>query len=161
MTKQRGFTLMELIITIAVLGILGAIAVLNAPAILNTYRVKGAARQLYSDMQMARLTAIKGGRAWCVIFNGSPFTSYIVVDSGDGTCDAGDTVDAIGEKTVAIASEYPGVTMTHNFSGNTLNFNPNGTAEGGAATLCNSSRGQQVVVNPNTGNIRIDNGNPC
>ena len=30
---------------------------------LNNYRVKGAARQVYSDMQMARLRAIKEGEA--------------------------------------------------------------------------------------------------
>jgi len=162
MKSEKGFTLVELLITVAVMMILGAMAILYTPNMLASYRVRGAARLIYSDMQMARLKAIKEGKVMCIIFNGSPFTSYTVVEAGaNGICDSGDVVDTTGEKNVAIASEYSGVNMTHNFSANTLNFNPNGTAEGGTATLCNSSREQGVVVNNNTGNIRIDNTSTC
>ena len=162
MKSEKGFSLIELLITIAIASALSAIAILYTPGMLNSYRVRGAARLIYSDMQMARLKAIKEGNLWCIIFSCSPFTSYTVVEAGaNGICDSGDVVDTTGEKSVNLASEYSGVTMSHNFSANTLNFNPNGTAEGGTATLCNSSRGQGVVVNNNTGNIRIDNASTC
>lgn len=156
-SREKGFTLIELLITIAVAGILGAIAIMNAPGMLDSYRVRGAARQAYSDMQMARLTAIKGGRTWCLIFNGSPFTIYRVVDSGaDGICNAGDTVNAAGEKSLDLASEYKLSDLTHNFgSTNSLNFNPNGTAENGTVTIKKGTRTIRVVVNQNTGNVRM------
>lgn len=157
MKSEDGFTLIELLITVALVGILGAIAVLNTPQMLNNYRARGAARQLYSDMQMARLTAIKGGRPWCLIFNGSTFTSYRVVDSGaDGICNAGDTVDASGEKSVGISSEYKVSSLAHNFgSTNSLNFNPNGTANGGTVTVTTASKTMLVTVSNNTGSVRI------
>jgi len=163
MRNEKGFTYSELLIIMIIMGILAAMAMLYIPNILNSYKVRGAARLAYSDMQMARLKAIKEGKVWCIIFGGSPFTSYRVVEAGaNGICDPGvDIVDMVGEKSVNVASEYSGVTMSHNFSDNTLNFNPNGTAEGGTATFCNSSRGQGVVVNNNTGNIRIDNAATC
>lgn len=159
MRSEMGFSLIELVITIAILSTLSAIAILYTPGILDNFKVRGAARQIYSDMQMARLAAIKGGRVWCVIFSGSPFTSYTIVDAGtNGVCDVGvDIVNAAGEKTVDnLASQYSGVSMTHNFSANTLNFNPNGTAEGGTATITKGSRTMDIIVNQSTGNIRIE-----
>jgi len=61
MKSEKGFTLVELLITVAVMMILGAMAILYTPNMLASYRVRGAARLIYSDMQMARLKAIKEG----------------------------------------------------------------------------------------------------
>lgn len=154
---EKGFSLIEVLIITAIIGVLTTIAVMNFSGIIDSYKARGAASHLYSDMQLARLTAIKGGRAWCVIFNGSPFTSYRVVDSGaDGICNAGDTVNESPEKSVEIASEYNVSDLTHNFGAtNSLNFNPNGTANGGTVTVTKGSKTIRVTVSNNTGSVRI------
>jgi len=59
MRKRSGFTLIELVVVIAVLGILTAVGVPNFLSWLPKYRLKTAARDLYSNMQLAKLSAIK------------------------------------------------------------------------------------------------------
>lgn len=57
--KNTGFTLLELMIVIAIIGILAAIAVPSFQGILERDRLKQVAEALKSDMQFARTEAIK------------------------------------------------------------------------------------------------------
>ncbi|MFA5700245.1 MAG: GspH/FimT family pseudopilin [Desulfuromonas sp.] len=66
--RQAGFTLMELLVAIAILAIAAAIAI---PGIMNwvpNYKLKGAARDVYSVMQKARSIAVKSNRNAAIIF---------------------------------------------------------------------------------------------
>jgi type IV fimbrial biogenesis protein FimT len=55
--NQNGFTLMELILVVAVMGIMAAIAIPSFMALLPAMRVNGAARQVMSDLMDARMEA--------------------------------------------------------------------------------------------------------
>jgi type IV fimbrial biogenesis protein FimT len=59
MHKDSGMTLIELVVAIAVLGILTAAAVPVASHWVPNYRVKGAARDLVSNFQRARVEAVR------------------------------------------------------------------------------------------------------
>jgi type IV fimbrial biogenesis protein FimT len=59
MRKQSGFTIVELLVVIAVLGGLMAIATPNYLEYLPKARLKNAARDLYSELQLAKMAAIK------------------------------------------------------------------------------------------------------
>lgn len=60
--RIRGFTLVELMITIAVLAILISLAAPSLSDTLDKRRIIGAAEAIYSQMQFARSEAIKSGR---------------------------------------------------------------------------------------------------
>ncbi|MEN8211745.1 MAG: GspH/FimT family pseudopilin [Thermodesulfobacteriota bacterium] len=59
MHKNSGFTLIELIIVIGMISILSAIAIPSTMKWLPNYRLKAEARNLYSNMQKAKLEAVK------------------------------------------------------------------------------------------------------
>lgn len=89
--KQSGFSLAELLVVIAVVGIL---ALIGAPTFLGTLqrtRVNGTARQLATLLQLARLEAIKFSTPVKVIYDASDRRFHAFVDlDGDGVEDAGE-----------------------------------------------------------------------
>ena len=65
-TPPPGFTLLELMTILFILGVLMAIAIPSFSAWLPEYRLKCAVRELYSNMQFARMTSIRASstRIW-------------------------------------------------------------------------------------------------
>ncbi|MCI5222096.1 MAG: prepilin-type N-terminal cleavage/methylation domain-containing protein [Candidatus Electrothrix sp. AR4] len=80
-----GFSFMELMIVIALIGILSAISVPNFLKNLPEKRLKNAARNLYADMQKVRLLAVKGNRNIALRFNIDDAYYYIDKDKKDET----------------------------------------------------------------------------
>lgn len=82
---QRGFTLMELMVVIALAGIMGTIATPSWLRFWDTQRAKGAQQQAFLAIRQAQSTAIRTNRRWRVAFRNSPQAgsqwSYYPVDS--------------------------------------------------------------------------------
>ena len=57
--KNSGFTIIELMIVIGMISILSAIAIPSLMKWMPNYRLKAEARNLYSNMQKAKIEAIK------------------------------------------------------------------------------------------------------
>lgn len=153
---ERGFSLIELLVTIALAAILTAIAILYIPGMRDSYKVRGATRLVYGDMQMARLRAIKEGKAFAVEFTSA--TTYCVKNQGtdsdwDNGCTAGAGDDIF--KTVDLSSDYSGVVSS--CTNARVVFNPNGTAGGcgNNFTISKDPRTQTITINTSTGNIRV------
>ncbi|MBW1720254.1 MAG: GspH/FimT family pseudopilin [Deltaproteobacteria bacterium] len=81
--RQAGFTMVELMIVIAVIAILSAIAVPNIINSLPNYRLKAAARDMYSNMQKARMQAVKENGNIVVIFDASINPGFYYFDTNN------------------------------------------------------------------------------
>ena len=67
--KERGVTLNELIISLAVVGIVAAIGLPNLIQMVPNYRLASAARSLVVQIHKAKLTAIQRGNAYYLDFD--------------------------------------------------------------------------------------------
>jgi type IV fimbrial biogenesis protein FimT len=138
---SSGFTMLELVVVIAIVGVLIALGVPSFKYVTTANRIAAEVNGLLGDMQFARAEAIKEGQTVvvCVSTNGTSCTNspwnngwMVCSDPGnDGTCDAGQPVYRV----------QPPFTSTDSFvaSGNNsaLTFNRDGFATGlaGAVTI--------------------------
>lgn len=109
--NHRGFTLVEMLIAMAIISILAAVSVSSITQMLPGLRLKRAARILVAQMQQTRLNAIKENRSWQIQFTdnaGTATDTYQVISSGpDNTLG---TADDVLSPQVSLVSYGSGVT---------------------------------------------------
>ena len=81
MKREQGFTLIELMVTIIILCVLLGLAIPGFSRWIPNYRLRGAARDIYSNLQLAKMTAVKD-RASCGVLFDVAGSRYLVVNSG-------------------------------------------------------------------------------
>lgn len=146
MRKNSGFTLLELIVIIAIVGVLTAIAVPNFISYLPSYRLKGAISTLRGDLYSAKMLAIKRGVQYKVVFTAGGYQIQ------RGTSSAG--TFSLDQTEIArnFSDDYPGVTASANAD---PVFSPRGTATGATITLQNGQKSQEIKISI-TGRIKVN-----
>ena len=149
--REWGFTLIEMMVVVAVFAIMAAIAIPSFMSMLPGMRLNGAARQVMGDLMAARMKAVKLNHRTKVFFDNS--TQYRICDDADND----QTVDS-GEGDVAdrsIQTDYHDVTIDKGTYNDPV-FQSRGTASIIILTLTNSEGEQKKVKVHLTGRIMIE-----
>jgi len=141
MQKRSGFTVTELIVVIALLALLTAVGVPNFLGWLPKYRLRCAARDLYSNLQLAKMTAIKTNVNCNVGYQKNP-DRYAI---------------PLLNKTVTLSDYKSGIQFqgpdSQTFAVASITFNPRGTSNAGYAYLTNSGKTAYYRVGPLTSGV--------
>jgi prepilin-type N-terminal cleavage/methylation domain-containing protein len=90
MASHRGFTLLELVIVLVLIGVMTTYAVPQLSEWSSDQRVKGAAREIADAFAVARIEAIRTQRNQIVFVQGDASTLVLDDTDGDGVADAGE-----------------------------------------------------------------------
>ena len=79
---KKGFTMVELLIVVAIIAVTAAVAIPNIISWIPTIRVNSAARDLVSEMQLARMKAVSERNNYVITFDTST-NQYSIYDDND------------------------------------------------------------------------------
>jgi type IV fimbrial biogenesis protein FimT len=165
---NSGFTLVELMIVVAIVGILAAIGAPSFQDMLNQTRASGLANELAASLNLARSEAIKRGTQVSVCKSGnitaaSPTCStaanwqngwLVFVDtSTSGTFDGTDTRLKVGQPSNSSAA----ITFNNN-SDNYISYLPSGSStSNGTLSICVGGIQRSIII-ISTGRNRFSKG---
>ncbi len=147
----NGFTRLELIITCAIVGILATTAVPVFSTLVPDYRLKQAARILYSDMHFTKMRAIKEKSTCRIEFFASGSGFYRIIDPNDTvikTVSLSDGGSCYGAGSASKAATTFGGAVPSDgisYNSNKTAFNSRGCGSSGYVYLENS-RGNAYAV---------------
>ena len=145
-TSRAGFTLLDLVITVMIMGVLASVAAPKFAAALHRSRVDAAAKRIKVDLRYARQRAISDSTSIAITF--TPGTaSYSIPNLAD--------LDRPGQ-TYAVsldAAPYQVTLVSADLGGDTsVQFDHFGKPDsGGTITVASGSYQQTVTLDPETG----------
>ena len=149
--SQNGFTLLEIILAVFIMGIVAAIAIPAFLGFLPGMRLKGASRQVMGDLMDARMEAVKQNNPFRILVLDDHRYKILDDDNHNGSEDTGTETS----KTIDIQENYRDVTFNYAGSPPTITFGPKGTAtELNTITVRNSSGSKSVSVSV-AGRVKI------
>ncbi len=137
---SRGFTLLELMLVMAIVAILAGVALPSMSSFITTGRISGAADVIKNEFEWARTEAVKDndtikitfitGANWC-----------IGIDDTGGACDCSSASCTVNGQPKNISyADYDGLTLSTSGGLSSVTINPTGIADtSGAITFTDGS----------------------
>jgi type IV fimbrial biogenesis protein FimT len=171
--RAMGFTLLELMVTVSLMAFMGLLAAtsFDTGSWLAHQRLKGAARELSTNLQKARMNAIKQNTRWAITFNAANNTYTLVSAGPDNDIDT--AADNVTDVTASLPASGNGVVFGFGrankdingdalpggpvtFTGSRVVFTPRGLATAaGTCYLTNDHQDPMAVVVRLNGSIDI------
>lgn len=104
--RRSGFSLIELMVALAIVAILTVMATPTFSDLIDRYRLKGAAEALLSEIQFARTESIRRNQAVYVAFGTTTASCYGIGTNAACTCD---NCDIRTSSVTQFGTDFPGI----------------------------------------------------
>ena len=159
--SRKGFTLVEVMVIIILIGIILLFAVPNFSSIQRRARIRAGAQEIGQDLRSVRERALASGQPYYAVKDGSNKAYHVYLPDGTqqtrelGSTTGGNLSFGVSTAGVAIPEDPDGLVGSFDFiTGDTLWFEPRGSMSRGAIYLTDGKEDYAVGVT-SLGMVRV------
>lgn len=158
MDSRKGFTFIEVVIVVLVVGIVGALAAPRYSRSLEHFRVEAAARKIAADLERARADARSTGANRTVAFDVAlnQYTLVGVKDLNRPHLDCTTRLSKTGYPATLLSAAFNDTSeLTYDLHGRAWAGSPLAPLTAGSVVIQAGSRQRTIVIDPTTGKAHV------